>query len=251
MNTPLLSGLFSVSPAKKVQFAKGNLWWDGSAYHFEANQTDYPHNAKFNPNHVGHFYWTNLIDYQEGDASRMPYTTSAYSYSSRSTSDKFFCGEDNPLTVDGVGGYFALSIDEWSYLVKTTGSCRKNSDKLRKNNVTVDDKKNCLILAPDDYDFTTNPLKDSYTLDEVNDLGLLCLPAVGYLSETTPEQGWVYNKMIQSYEGSGCYWSSSPSSSEGKSRRFWFTTGDTYRLSETYSERRNYALALRLVKVAE
>ncbi len=188
-----LAGTFSVSATKKVQFTKSNLWWDGSAYHFEANQTDYP--TEWNAKHVGHFYWTSSKDYQSGNASYMPYAQS-YSYSSQSTSDKFFCGEDNPLTVDGTSGCFALSQSEWDYLIRS----RTNATNLRKYGVTVGDKKDCLIIAPDGFNGT---LKASYTLDELSSLGLVCLPAAGFR----------YGSSFGSAESWGVYWSSTPDSS--------------------------------------
>lgn len=47
---------FSVSDTKKVIFAKGDLYWNGSAFRFEGNQYDYP--TAWNENHVSHFYWS-------------------------------------------------------------------------------------------------------------------------------------------------------------------------------------------------
>ncbi|MCQ2195923.1 MAG: fimbrillin family protein [Bacteroidaceae bacterium] len=249
VSMPVLSGLFSVSATKKVRFTTGNLWWDGSDYHFEANQTDYPQNAAFNPNHVGHFFWTNVTDYQSGESAFMPYATTAYAFSNQSVSDKFFCDEANPLTVDGIDGYFALTIDEWYYITRTSGTVRANADKLRKLNATVDGVPNCLILAPDDYDFNTKPLKDSYTLEEANELGLLCLPPSGYLSETTSDQGWEYNKHLDHLGELGYYWSSTPDNRADRSRRLNFGKGGLCNLTDPLA--RKYGCALRLVKKAE
>ncbi len=125
----------------------------------------------------------------------MPYAQS-YSYSSQSTSDSFFCGEDNPLTVDGTSGCFALSQSEWDYLIRS----RTNATNLRKYGVTVGDKKNCLIIAPDGFSGT---LKASYTLDELSSLGLVCLPAAGDRNGSS----------FSNAESWGYYWSSSPDSS--------------------------------------
>ena len=54
--TSLFPGVFLVSSSRKVQFTKGNLYWDSASWHFEANQMNYPN--KWDPAHVGHFYWT-------------------------------------------------------------------------------------------------------------------------------------------------------------------------------------------------
>ncbi|MCQ2196815.1 MAG: DUF1566 domain-containing protein [Bacteroidaceae bacterium] len=224
----VFDGTFSVSSTKKVQFTKGNLWWDGSAYHFEANQTDYP--TSWNPNHIGHFFWTSSKDYQSGNANYMPYAL-GYSYSSQSTSDKFFCGEENPLTVDGTSGCFALSNDEWGYLIYT----RANASSLRKYGVTVSGKVNCLIIAPDGFSST---LKSSYTLDEVNSLGLVCLPAAG-------------ERIGSSFGGAeswGYCWSSTPYSSySGNACCLYFGSGNVYTGSSNY----RYGRSLRLVRLPQ
>lgn len=180
--------VFSVSPTKKVEFTKGNLYWDGKSYHFEKKQTDYP--TKWNPHHVGHFYWTSLKDYKSDKLTYKPY---AHSCDYSDIDCKFFCGEDNPLTVDGISGCSVLSCDEWDYLIFD----RTNASNLRKIGVSVDGKANCLIIAPDGFSGT---LKSSYTLDEVNSLGLVCLPAAG----------WRKGSRFYSAENWGLYWSSTP-----------------------------------------
>ena len=226
----LLDGTFSVSSTKKVQFTKANLYWDGSAYHFEDNQTDYPTDP-WDPNHVGNFYWTNLTDYQSGNANYMPYAQS-YSCSSRSTSDKFFCGEDNPLTVDGTSGCFALSNDEWYYLI----SSRANASNLCKCGVSVGGKANCLIIAPDGFSST---LKSSYTLDEVSSLGLVCLPAAGRRRGSS----------FGSAESWGGYWSSTPNSSDSYNAYYLLFYSDNV---GTYGyDSRDYGRSLRLVRLAQ
>ncbi len=225
----LLKGTFSVSATKKVQFTQGNLWWDGSAYHFEANQTDYP--TKWNASHVGHFYWTSSKDYQSGNANYMPYAQS-YSYSSQSSSDKFFCGEDNPLTVDGTSGCFAMSSDEWDYLIRS----RTNAYNLHKYGVTVGDKKNCLVIAPDSFSGT---LKASYTLDEISSLGLVCLPAAGYRDGSS----------FYSAESYGLYWSSTPNSSNSSDAyTLYFSSGNVY---TSINAGRSGGQSLRLVRLPQ
>lgn len=69
---------------------------------------------------------------------------------------------------------------------------------LKKHGVTVDGVANCFIIAPDNFSET---LKSSYTLEEVNTLGLVCLPAAG---ERTIFGINYYNS------GYGYYWTSSP-----------------------------------------
>ncbi len=228
----MIEGCFSVSSSKKVEFSKGNLWWDGSAYHFEANQTDYP--TSWNANHVGYFYWTNLTDYQSGNAAYMPYAE-YYSFSNQSTSDKFFCDESNPLTVEGISGFFALSQSEWDYLI----SSRNNASNLCKHGVTVDamtdSKKNCLIIAPDNFSGT---LKSSYTLDELSSLGLVCLPAAGYRDGSS----------FYGIEQWSTYWWATPAPSESYRASQLETYADHIR---TVNGFRSDAHNLRLVRLAQ
>ncbi len=223
-----LAGIFSVSSTKKVQFTKGNLYCDGSVFHFEANQTDYP--TSWNASHVGHFYWANSTDYLSAYTNYMPYALK-YSNSSVSTSDKFFCGGENPLTVDGTSGCFALSESEWNYLINT----RTNASNLCKCCVTVGDKKNCLIIAPDGFSGT---LKASYTLDELSSLDLVCLPAAGYRN----------GSYFYFAEGWGKYWYSTPSSSYGSYASDIYFNSDIY--TDGFSGRSD-GFSVRLVRLAE
>lgn len=223
----LLPGNFSVATDKTVQFTRGNLYWDGSDYRIEAEQTDCP--TVWNENHVGHFYWTNDTDYKSGNASYMPYA-SVYVHGTRSTEDKFFCGEDNPLTVEGVSGLFALNADEWYYLCLS----RENAKNLIKYGVTVGNTANCLVLAPDGFAET---LKSEYTLAEVHALGLLCLVPAGSRTGTG---------FIEDEESTGRYWSSSPGWLSYATEAY-FLRFDSFHLNVNYYER-DCAHCLRLVR---
>lgn len=220
----LLSGNFSVSATKKVQFTKGNLYWDGSAYQFEVNQTDYP--TTWNASHVGHFYWskTASVAYAE-----------TYSDASASTDDVLFCAEATPLTVDGTSGYYALTSDEWSYLLGTND--KRNG--MYQTNVTVGGVAGCIVIAPDNYSNTDKPLSSTteYTLQEINSLGLVCLPAAGFRNEES----------IDNSEGD--YWHATPDSED----KDW--AGQVYfkaaQIIPSYQYYRYLANSVRLVKSAE
>ncbi len=181
----LLPGDFSVSTTKKVKFSKSNLYWDGSDFKFEAKQTDYP--TTWDASHVGHFYWTKTqaASYAE-----------TYSDGTNTTTDvPFFAQSAGGLTVEGTSGLYALTYDEWVYLLRN----RSNWSNLHKCGVTVGSTADCLIIAPDDFSGT---LASSYTLDEVNALGLLCLPRAGNRNSTT----------INISSGYGAYyWTATPS----------------------------------------
>lgn len=246
---------YSVSDTKKVIFTKGNLYWNGSesAYHIESSQigssrdTDgYPDIT--NANHVSYFYWTNLADYKSGKAEYMPYTsTSKFDHSTLSVTDQFWCGESNKLTVDSKSDLYVLSNSEWRYLINS----RKNAASLYKFEVKVTDGSNiyehCIIIAPDSYDFTTNPLKEEYSLTEVNNLNLTCLPAVGDIYELNGKH--MFHTTQKDY---GCYWTSTPGETEllkENAYDFYFTS--TY-VSTQYDEsssleHRSYAHCIRLV----
>ena len=187
---PVLPGLFTVAiygkgNVKKVRFTKSNLYWDGSAFHFEANPTDYP--TTRDASHIGHFFWTKTLA-----------NSYASSYNeSGDSSDRFFADgsdEAHKLTADGVSGLYVLSNAEWNYLLEY-GTCKRG--------VTVGDKANCLVIAPDDF---TGEIADSYTLDELNAAGFVCLPAAGNC----------YDGVVgaQGAQGAyGNYWSSTPNTS--------------------------------------
>lgn len=223
----ILKGQFTVdSSGKRVHFCKSNLYWDGSDYHFEKMPTDYP--SSWDSSHVGHFYWTSLKDYHTDDAGMKPYEQ-VYSYSSQSLTDMLFCNEENPLTVDGVNGLFALSEDEWNYVV----FYRENADKLHRYGVTVGDKKNCLIIAPDNFNGT---LRTNYTPDKINTLGLVCLPAAGC------RDGLEFNNA----EIWGLYWSSTSTTNAENGGDLYFSSSYVYSACSMHSRGNGYSI--RLVK---
>ncbi len=167
----ILPGVFSVSADKKVRFSKGNLYWNGSVWHLETNQYDCPPSTddEWDENHVGHLFWTKT--------AAASYAAS-YSDGTCTASDKFFCdGSDaaHTLTVDGQGGLYALSKDEWIYLINT----RTNASTLMKKGVKVAEISNCMIIAPDGYTGTIAASYDYAAWSVAESQGLVCLPAAG------------------------------------------------------------------------
>ena len=191
-----LPGEFSVAKGRVVKFSQGNLYWDGDSYEFESTQLDYP--VTHDDTHIGHFFWSN---------NPIVARASTYSDPDRGEHDVFFTNETeetpNPdFSVDGITGRFrTLSMNEWKYLF----NYRDNASNLYKGQVTVCGKKNCIVIAPDNF---KDEIKDSYTAEEwsaVEDEGLVCLPQAGYISiEGNPPSG-----------GVGYYWSSAPWTSSG------------------------------------
>lgn len=190
----LVNGEFTVkaaaesTPAKKVKFTKGNLYWNGYRFGLEEHQYDYPTTRE--SGHVGHFFWSK-------DA-RVAY---AAKYSAANTefgitpaiADTFFAAENGVID-----GFTVLSVSEWHYLIDH--ALAKNSSS--KNTITIAGK-NCIVLKPDGFNGT---VADSYTAEEWTDaesaFGLVALPYTGYIrGSTTMSEG--------SY---GYYWSSTPDS---------------------------------------
>lgn len=219
----LLNGVFTVNAAgKKVKFTKGNLYWNGSKYCLEEQQYNFKNT--WDAHHVSHFYWNSATEHKYGYMQ----CGQKYKVTDESTEDKFFCCEQSPMTVEGTSGLFALTYDEWYYLIQTRPTSK------RKFGVTVTNGSktysNCLIIAPDEF---TGTLSSSYTLDEVNSLGLVCLPAAGYRKEST------FTK------NSGYYWTSTPSAKNTSGA--WLMHFDDSEGEFGGYTRANYAVCVRLV----
>lgn len=188
----LLPGKFTVNDSgKKVQFTNGNLYWDGSEFRLEEKQTNYP--TEWNEIHIGHLSWTNWVNYCLWN--ERPYDKGYACHSPYNEGLEYWCSEKHPITVQGIKDLFVLSESEWDYLIK----------KRSKRGVTVDDQANCLIIAPDGYN---DELKSSYTIDEVNSLGLLCLPPAGSRSISSfsncGEYGWYWSSTLEDESYADC-----------------------------------------------
>lgn len=225
-----LPGEFAVSATKKVKFTKGNLWWDGSDWHLESNQTDYP-GETWSASHVGHFFWTKTAD------KSYAYT---YSESSTSGSDKLFAdGSDasHTLTVDGQSGLYLLSGGgggEWDYLINT----RTNASALYKKNVTVNGVASCLVIAPDSFTGTIADSYDAAAWKTAEASGLVCLPPAGY--RDSDESGF-------NFQGTqGCYWSASPSGTNSACY-LYFSAGNVLTSGGEAIINRSRAFSVRLV----
>ena len=191
---PALPGEFSVGATKKVQFSRGNLYWDGDSYEFEANQyTIGTWNAE---NHVNYFFWSK----EESVAG-----AASYADASAAASDVFFTNATAEtakadFTVSGVTGKFrTLSAGEWTYILST----RENAADLLVEDVTVCGVEHCLVIAPDaclnSYVFDkTKKSYDAAAWATAEAAGLVCLPPAGYRDGTDVKSG----------EGNGFYWAS-------------------------------------------
>ena len=215
----LLSGVFTVkaatesTPAKKVKFTKGNLYWNGSAFKCEANQYDYP--TAWDSTHVGHFYWSKSKDVA---------IAKSYSDSEKSDSDTFFAANGGAIE-----GLTVLSKDEWDYLFEH--SLAKNSSS--KITITIAGK-NYIVLKADGF---SGAVADTYTAEEwatAEASGLVALPLAG-------------NRTITVFNGVGTYgnfWSATPNGSGG-AYYARFDSGSAY----TDDDFRDDSYSVRLVSV--
>ena len=222
-----LPGVFSVGATKKVYFSKGNLWAtqspDKDELYFEENQ--YSSKSDWDPTHVSLLTWSSTVQ----DAANSCYS-----------GEYLFCDVNHKVSVDGGEAiYYALSLDEWKYLINKDGNENIRKDKF-KYGVTVCGKANCLILAPDDFEGTIAASYDASTWATAEAAGLVCLPAAGFRSNT------LFDK-----EGyNGYYWSSNKNQYE-EHRAYWGVYFDSSNVGlggeSTDSNFRDFGYSIRLV----
>lgn len=242
----LSTGKFSVSATKKVSFTKSNLYWNGSAFDFEENPTDYP--TSFSENHVGHFYWT-----RSASASY----AQSYSESDNTSKDKFFAAgndADHMLTVAGLSDLYALSYNEWTYLLNIDGSQYSGRTQTARFAKAKLNEKNGFIIFPDDYSGKTSgdgiaalnsktvsfpsATMSSETWATLEAAGVVFLPAAGH-----------YNVDWQYVGSHGYYWTSTTDSSAAQyaySEHFF-----NENIYHPQTMMRAYRCAIRLVKTVE
>lgn len=183
-----LCGIFTVGNGVSVQFACGNLYYDGSAWKMEENQWDC--GGEFSASHVAHFFWT------KGGSKGYGADTD-YSAGSDTTVDwgEVFCtGSGRPA-----GEWTTLSAEQWKYLLSertmTCGSPRYTSTVASP--ITIDGKQcSGLFIYPDAYSGST--VDESFTWNAINAAGIVFLPAAGRRSGSTVSYNGTY----------GWYWAS-------------------------------------------
>ena len=222
-----LQGKFTVNDkGKQVYFSKGNLYFDGSKFKFEANQNDI--SSTWNPEHVSHFFWNTAANMSKS------YEVNYTAENSRSRSDIFFTNKEtttaNPDFTVNVGeieqeGWRTLSTEEWDYLFS------KHSNKWVTVNGVVG-----YVIAPDSF---TGTLQEKYENDaELANAGnLVFLPAAGRreVSNVYPVGNDGHN---------GYYWSSSAAYDS----RAWSVYFYSKYVSLIYHDFRYYGFSVRLIK---
>ena len=160
---------FSVGKNTSVEFAPGNLYWDGSAFHFEANQWSFA--STWNASHVSHFFWSKTASVAY-DAS--------YSDGSASTSDVFFTNSSS-FQVDGEAGWRTLSKTEWDYLLNS----RDNASSLRAWKDLGNNVKGLVILPDGD----ASVMSSINSTTDLETYGAVFLPAAGYRNYDVEDAG--------------------------------------------------------------
>lgn len=218
-----LKGVFSVSETKKVRFSQGNLTYNQTAeepkWKFYDHQYDYltdydtspvslfPWGYNANNEHISLGAMSPVTDHTtEGDKLLVYDKASSKSPGGGDDWGVAYC-ESNNITV---GIWRMLSKEEWVYLINVGGDKNVIRQGKYKNGVTVCGKKGCLVLAPDGWDISSNPLQSEYsttsspmTWEQAEAAGLVCLPAAGYYEGT----------QVSGDGSNGYYWSSSADSS--------------------------------------
>ena len=173
-----LENAFSVSDGKQVYFSKGNLWYGKvgeetePALHFETNQWESipifeeESYGRTNHNHISHFTWSDKVADAVGNSN---------------SGSNLFCDENHKQSVDGSAKiYYALSKEEWDYLLeKRTMLNNKNRYSVATNSGVIieSNKYYGLFLYPDNYG--GDIVSSSMTWKEINDAGIVFLPAAG------------------------------------------------------------------------
>ena len=251
-----LPGVFTVSDPdgkpnsgdeKQVYFSKGNLWYGKvgeeteSALHFETNQWEstpsYNNQAYGNTdlNHVSHFTWANTV---ETAISEDGYDT-----------DYLFCDENHKQSVDGSAKiYYALSKEEWDYLLKertmTNGKNRYSVATTTNSGVSIEgEPRYGLFLYPDDYD--GDIVSSSMTWDDINDAGIVFLPAAGHRNGYDVYFGILSYSLLM-----GRYWTSS-SGYDNDSRFVLYDINIFNDKAETAPQQPGYGDSMRLVTDAQ
>ena len=222
-------GRFSVSSTTTVEFAPGNLYWDGSAFKFEANQwsTTPASDGTWNPSHVSHFFWSKTAS--------VAYVSS-YSDSDVSTSDVFFTNSTettaNPnFQVNGetAGTWRTLSKAEWDYLLNS----RANASSLRAWKELDGGTHNGLVILPDGTDVSV--MSSITKTSALATYGAVFLPAAGSR----------YGTGVLNVGSDGYYWLSTPYEDvEDYAYGMNFRSGDVY----TNYDNRDFGNAVRLVR---
>ncbi len=236
-----LPGKFTVdAEGKQVYFSKGNLYWNGSEYCFEAYQyTVNTESGNETENHVAHFYWS-----KDADVAR---AISNYSDTHPEGNDVFFADRPESFEVARIKGWRVLTggdNGEWRFLID------RKDGALCKSRVKVCGSENSLILLPDDWKWGEDGVgtgwqneyseKTTVKWSTMEAAGAVCLPAAGYRNGVP----YYYDPAgVCLIGGYGIYWSSTPCGSSD-AYDLEFNSGN---VSPSDYDNRGLAYSVRLV----
>ena len=226
-----LKGVFTVNnQGKRIFFSQGNLVatinasGTPTAWKFATNQYDYIGEGGANKTigksagDVDLFGWSTDAASNNWGIHTMVMTTTGY------TDGNF---KDWGTAINDNGTWRTLSKEEWAYLINRKGK--------HKYGVTVCEKTNCLILAPDNFQGTIAASYDAAAWATAEAAGLVCLPAAGDRKGSD----------VYDVGNSGGCWSSSTGASGINSYSVAFDSSSIS--NETYNDRRFIGLSVRLV----
>jgi hypothetical protein len=230
----LLSGVFSVSSTKKVNFSKGNLSYASDTWSFFDNQYDYY--TSYSADAWDHFGWS----------------TSATTYGmNTSTTNSTYSGDFVDWGATMGTGWFMLSKDEWTYLFNTrSASTVGETENGRYAKAKVNDVQG-VILFPDTYthpDGVTAPTGVNVTGNtgwngnnyssadwtKMESAGCVFLPAAGYRSGSSVNGPGTY----------GYYWSATPNGTDYA----YYVGFRSDNLNPAYYDNRYSGFSVRLVR---
>ena len=261
--TDPVEGEFSVSATKKVQFAKGNLRYEGDTEGYEAEwsmaklQYEVLGEANIDVKSNGSSYPAYLKDLLCWSTTNNYYGVSNYYRESDEDAAQYFHGDfvdwgENPALIADLGeGWSTLSKDEWTYLLTE----RENADKLQSFAIISykegeeDVSVKGLILLPDDW--TGDEPAATYTAETWKTLeaaGAVFLPVTGHLWSYEDENGRTQT-VINGIDVIGNYWTSTPAGDKSDYYAFAarFNLNDSELTPNAETERR-LGCAIRLVK---
>ena len=240
-----LKGAFSVSNDKRVQFAKGNLRYNGDEWFGSWSMAENQYDMLGQKN-LDEGFTAELKDLLCWSTEENYHGVDSYNGTDDETAWPKFQGGfadwgQIPAIISQFGlGWQTLSKDEWSYLL----SERNDAEQLRSF-ATVAGVKG-LVLLPDEWDAPDGVMvKEVMTADEwvaIENTGAVFLPAAGQMISTEDPNT---TENITAWIEGGSYWSSSPAGDNKFAFAMTFTDSEVSSATET--SRRTYT-AVRLVK---
>ena len=220
-------GVFAVSKDKKVQFARGNLRYEGDIYGYEAEWTmakqQYEVLGEKNIDNQGEWsfqkYPTDLLCWS---TTNNYYGVSTYYWYDEDEIKETFSGNfidwgSNPILISQLGeGWSTLSKDEWKYLLTE----RDNAAQLKSfATITIDaeNKVKGLVILPDEWNAPDGVmLSEEMTTEQwttIEQTGAVFLPVTGHLWTWKDEQERD-QASVNGLDVIGNYWTSTPSAEE-------------------------------------